>query len=1136
MVISYTTLGGSWRSELLVNATGPLGAMTNLQPSTLTGGGTITNAPIGTWPAADPTGAWNFEFFESFNDAGQDAAITDITITVNFVSPPDITAVATGGVFDPATAILTLDATTDEWTIEVIDNTTGCVTDLSGACPIDEPQIQGPSGPFCQGDRDVTYSIEGGYAGTWTVTGAGTITATGVYSPDAAGTATITFTPDIDQLGLACGTDPIVLNTEVYPVSSPLFTLPTEVCITGLPIALDLDTPNAEATWEGNGVTDNADGTATFNPATAGVYTICASVGTPSCKMTHCASITVSEEGNTALGDITICEDNTDFNLTSMFIANQTDKGGFFTIDCDGPGGADPVIVNGNEIAFAATCSPLHTTGAGSTGAPGPEASVAGVASGAMNGFTPAFTDGFYFYDDDADGSGATPRAYTMVIGTFDLSDADECASNRIFSFDYTYRPLGGDIFQVIIDDGVNPPIATPIPGNSTFASNGTVSNFMLDLTALGATTNNVTISINYDDNGDWNWYHGFDNIQLVYGSNIAGTGNDILYSEDFGAGGATYSAPIAAPAAVAAATSFDLQQNPITLAPGTCEVTYTIGSGSCMNTSTANLTITPRAEFRPDAFTVCDGETLNLNPTTTGGTWTVTPSTGGTITADVFTPAVGMDGLVEVCYTFETIANPCKPTCTQILVQPAANATLVDAIVCEDDVSTFNLTGLFIGGTTTPGGAFCIDLNDGNGPINVNGNELGSAGVQITADPAALANATICDAAFGGLSADDGTLPFGTWINGFGGDPFLFFDDDEATAAAAGCGATVAFSIPATDISALGAVTLDYTSATINTFGNVFEVYAVWNGGIDEALLMGNTGGNPSTQNIDVLAAAPAAAGATDLTIEFRWDDSNGWAWGFALDDIVLTGDGAELFSEDFQITAPIPLDLAAGTYPVTYKVGGDCLETQTANLTVLEPITATLDVVNVACPGTSNPANDGSITATNVMGGSDEIVPTYTFLWSTGETTPLITVSEPGVYVLTATTSQGNVYCVRTRTIEVIISISPEISSVEIDGFGINNTIIVSTDVVGDFEYRLDNGEFQSEEIFEDVLPGVREFREEHSNGIRFVDFRLGYQINENLKANFLLKNALNTESAVRPGIIDAPRNLTLRLDYKF
>lgn len=104
----------------------------------------------------------------------------------------------------------------------------------------------------------------------------------------------------------------------------------------------------------------------------------------------------------------------------------------------------------------------------------------------------------------------------------------------------------------------------------------------------------------------------------------------------------------------------------------------------------------------------------------------------------------------------------------------------------------------------------------------------------------------------------------------------------------------------------------------------------------------------------------------------------------------------------------------------------------------------------------------------------GEATLNPNYTYSWNTGETTPLITVSEPGVYVLTATTSQGSVYCVRTKTIEVIISSSPEISSVTIDEFGFSNTVIISTDVDGDFEYRLDNGAFQAEEIFEDVLPG--------------------------------------------------------------
>ncbi|GMN10811.1 hypothetical protein MTsPCn9_30240 [Croceitalea sp. MTPC9] len=98
----------------------------------------------------------------------------------------------------------------------------------------------------------------------------------------------------------------------------------------------------------------------------------------------------------------------------------------------------------------------------------------------------------------------------------------------------------------------------------------------------------------------------------------------------------------------------------------------------------------------------------------------------------------------------------------------------------------------------------------------------------------------------------------------------------------------------------------------------------------------------------------------------------------------------------------------------------------------------------------------------------------PNYEYSWNTGETTPFITVSEPGVYVLTATTSEGSVFCVRTRTIDVITSISPQISAVEIDGFSFSNTVRIITEVDGEFEYRLDNGEFQPEPVFEGVLPG--------------------------------------------------------------
>lgn len=98
----------------------------------------------------------------------------------------------------------------------------------------------------------------------------------------------------------------------------------------------------------------------------------------------------------------------------------------------------------------------------------------------------------------------------------------------------------------------------------------------------------------------------------------------------------------------------------------------------------------------------------------------------------------------------------------------------------------------------------------------------------------------------------------------------------------------------------------------------------------------------------------------------------------------------------------------------------------------------------------------------------------PNFEYSWNTGEQTASITISEPGEYILTATNSLDNVFCVRTRTIEVVTSISPVISAVDIEGFSLSATVTVMTEVNADYEYRIDDGDFQSEPVFEDVLPG--------------------------------------------------------------
>lgn len=70
----------------------------------------------------------------------------------------------------------------------------------------------------------------------------------------------------------------------------------------------------------------------------------------------------------------------------------------------------------------------------------------------------------------------------------------------------------------------------------------------------------------------------------------------------------------------------------------------------------------------------------------------------------------------------------------------------------------------------------------------------------------------------------------------------------------------------------------------------------------------------------------------------------------------------------------------------------------------------------------------------------------------------------------------------------------------------------------------------------LFNVFIPGLKQFREENQNGYWYHNFRLAYQHNEHLKASFILGNAFNKEYVIRPAILEAPRNMTLRLDYKF
>ncbi|MCB9290466.1 MAG: TonB-dependent receptor [Lewinellaceae bacterium] len=65
---------------------------------------------------------------------------------------------------------------------------------------------------------------------------------------------------------------------------------------------------------------------------------------------------------------------------------------------------------------------------------------------------------------------------------------------------------------------------------------------------------------------------------------------------------------------------------------------------------------------------------------------------------------------------------------------------------------------------------------------------------------------------------------------------------------------------------------------------------------------------------------------------------------------------------------------------------------------------------------------------------------------------------------------------------------------------------------------------------------FPGVKKFRDEHDKGFTVLNLRTGYNFSEDLRLTLLLNNTFNIEYTTRPALMEPPRNLTARLDFKF
>ncbi len=69
-----------------------------------------------------------------------------------------------------------------------------------------------------------------------------------------------------------------------------------------------------------------------------------------------------------------------------------------------------------------------------------------------------------------------------------------------------------------------------------------------------------------------------------------------------------------------------------------------------------------------------------------------------------------------------------------------------------------------------------------------------------------------------------------------------------------------------------------------------------------------------------------------------------------------------------------------------------------------------------------------------------------------------------------------------------------------------------------------------------FEIIIPGLPQQRMEDMDGYKTFDARVAYQITKSIKIAFIGKNIFNEEYTARPGLLEPPRNLTCRLDFRF
>ncbi|MBK8444432.1 MAG: TonB-dependent receptor [Sphingobacteriales bacterium] len=70
----------------------------------------------------------------------------------------------------------------------------------------------------------------------------------------------------------------------------------------------------------------------------------------------------------------------------------------------------------------------------------------------------------------------------------------------------------------------------------------------------------------------------------------------------------------------------------------------------------------------------------------------------------------------------------------------------------------------------------------------------------------------------------------------------------------------------------------------------------------------------------------------------------------------------------------------------------------------------------------------------------------------------------------------------------------------------------------------------------VFQNLIPGLNNYRKTYTKGDIVADIRLAYQLNEYSKVSVLVNNLFNHRYTLRPALIEAPRTFTIKYAYDF